>query len=104
MKSSPLKVQIVDGELRISIGVGTLRFSAENSPDPRLTWYDDAKSEFFFYPIINSEEFAKEVCSSLLKEEEDGTTLVHRLLDDVFVLVVEDGSLAIDYDNPKERD
>ena len=91
-----LTVEIIDGELRISVGIDTLKFAAEHSPDNRLTQYDGEKNEFLSYKILDSKEFAKDVSCSLQNEEEDGTTPVHTLLDNAILDAIEQGSLAVD--------
>lgn len=98
MKDSPLRVGIVNGELRISIGVSTLKFAAENSPDPRLTVLDNEKDKFMCYKVVDENEFAKDVVHALKSEEEDGTTPVHELLDNAIFSAIEDGSLGVHED------
>jgi len=47
------------------------------------------------YTIIDSEEFGEEIIRALTAEEEDGTTLIHQLLDNAIVNAIEDGALGI---------
>ena len=100
-KDQPLKVEIIDGVLSISIGVGTLRFSAEHAPGPPLTWYDDESEEFMKYGISDEAEFAKDVLRELLHEREDGATPVHILLDQAMWKAIENGSLGVDEEPSK---
>jgi hypothetical protein len=79
-----LKVEIVDGRLVISIGVGTLAWAAENDHEggfskPKLR-------------IRGPTGWAREVLSELLREDETGETPVGKLLDDAFLRAVEAGS------------
>lgn len=78
MKKSPLKLQIKDGELIISIGIDTLCFATQ--------------SEILDFKIINNIGFAKDILNELESEEEDGTTLVHRMLDSAANNAIENGS------------
>jgi hypothetical protein len=84
-KNKSLKVEIIDGELRISIGISNLKKAMETSPDERLTWYK----------VLDLEAFAKDVVNELLDEDEEGTTPVHRLLDNAFFFAIENGSAGI---------
>lgn len=67
----PLRVAVVGGRLVISIGVRTLAFAVANSPDHEG---DPIK-------ITDPLAAAKEIRVELVREEEDGTTEVHKLLD-----------------------
>lgn len=102
MKNRPLQVEIVDDELRISIGIETLKFAAENSPHPKLTIYDVHEAKYFFNPIKDIEKFAEDVKYTLLQEKEDGETLVHILLEQAFINTLENGSEGVEYYNWQE--
>jgi hypothetical protein len=98
MKDKPLTVEIVDGELRISIGIGTLKFSTENSPDTRLNWFDEDLDDYVGYKVSDEEEFARDVKNALNAEEEDGTTPLHTVIDNACVTAIEEGSLGMIYE------
>ena len=66
-KDDVLEVGLVDGRLVISIGVNALAFAAAN--------HDDGIT------ICDPDLAAEEIVRELRREEEDGTTPVHRLLD-----------------------
>ena len=84
-----LDVEIVDGELRVRIGVQTLAFAAENPPDSGL-WNDGA-----MVSVLNADEWAKDVRSELLREQEDGTNILHLVLDAAMRAAAENGSAAV---------
>ena len=88
-----LDVEIVDGELRIRIGVQTLAWAAENEPPPGL-WGDDARVS-----VLHPDEWAEDVLRELLREQEDGTTEVHILLDSAMRQAAENGSAAVSVDD-----
>ncbi len=67
MKDAPLEVIIRDDELVISAGINTL-VAVIVSPEPGFI-------------ITNADVAALEILSALKDEEEDGTTVVHKMLD-----------------------
>lgn len=78
-----LKTELIDGEIRISIGLEALAFAVEYSPD----WDDDYKID----RRHNFKDFGKSFLKYLEYEEEDGTTPVHRLFDNVALEALEQG-------------
>lgn len=76
-----LKVRIEKGQLIISIGIDTLAFA-----------FDNGEYAYELFKVSNIKGFAKDVLYELLREEEDGTTPVHRLLDEVCNEAAEQGS------------
>lgn len=79
-----LKVEVRDGRLVISIGVGTLAWAAENDNEggfskPKLR-------------IRGPTGWAQEIVAELLREDEAGETPIGKLLDDAFMKAVEAGS------------
>lgn len=85
-RNQSLEVDIVDGELRIHIGVDTLAFAAENPPGNGL-WGDGAQVK-----VLNNDQWAEDVRDELKHEEEDGTTVVHLLFDAAMRQACENGS------------
>lgn len=86
-RGSPLSVSVADGVLSISIGVDVLAHAISvgrryGSP--------------FDLIVTDPDAFAKEVALELQSEEEDGTTRVHMLLDEVALSVAENGGEGID--------
>lgn len=70
-----LKVELIEGEIRISIGLEALAFAVEYGPD----WDNQ-------YKVDRSDglvEFGKSIFQYLQHEEEDGTNPIHRMFDSV---------------------
>jgi len=67
----PLKVEIYGGELSITIGLDTLAFAVQQG----FHWEPDR------FTISDPEEFAKDVLRQLEREDESGSTMVHRMLE-----------------------
>lgn len=90
-KDRPLSCDLVEQQLVIRIGVATLKHAAEHCPG----LHDGAKR---FNPpyceVADAEQLAKDVRGELLREEEDGTNDLHRLLDAAIVAAWEQGSIA----------
>lgn len=88
-KDEPLKVVVVDGRLEITIGVDTLVFCETE----RQKWYEGEHKE----KITNNEGFVKDVAHELCREEEDGTTPLHLLLDKMIEAAKDSGSEHVEY-------
>jgi hypothetical protein len=84
-----LDVSVYQGRLVISIGVETLATAARNAPNLEIV---NANNDFVGPTITDPNVFAEEVRQALEKEEEDGTTPVHELLDAAFETAIDDGS------------
>jgi len=93
MKDRLLSVKLDGDELVIRIGISALAFAAIHTP--QLEHFDDEANEFRLPKITDERKFAEEVAIVLGQEEEDGTTLVHRMLDGAFVEAVEQGREGI---------
>ena len=91
-RDAGLTVEIVDGVLRISIGVNCLKHAAEHHDSFYLPWTDK-----WSIVINDPDKFAEEVCGQLEDEQEDGTTPVHRMLDAAIERAVEYGAEGFDY-------
>jgi hypothetical protein len=76
----------------ISIGVETLA----NAIAFGLNWETDPDDECAGWRITDPNVFAGSVVRVLMDEEEDGTTLVHRMLDTAGERVVEDGAAGVE--------
>lgn len=94
--NKPLTVEISsDGTLQISLGVGTLAFSALRSnyagdqanPDKRYMVEPRTKLS-----ITDPKGFATDVKDALLAEAEDGSSLLTRVLDAACQEAIEQGS------------
>lgn len=81
-----LEVKLDNGRLVISVGIGimahAIQAAEQSSPWPE-DWY-----------IESPRGFAADIVRELLREEEDGTTPVHRMLDKAAESALEAGSLS----------
>jgi hypothetical protein len=85
-KDQGLIVEVKDEKLVISIGKNILGFACTvGNP----SWPENFK-------ITDIDEFIKEVKNELEREEEDGTTLIHRMLDKAACEVLEQGGLGVE--------
>lgn len=89
----PLKVEVIGGRLVISIGVRCLAHAIEFAP--ALTRYNESADEFEHPKVTDPLAFAHEIDAELSKEEEDGTTVVHRMLDKAAQSAIENGAEGI---------
>lgn len=83
-KDNLLKVELINDKIIISIGLDALALAVENSPD----WLDEWKID----SSNNYKDFGESILRYLNYEEEDGTTLVHTLFDNVALEALEQGS------------
>jgi hypothetical protein len=88
-----LSVEIDNAVLKISIGVSVLCFAATLGP-----YFDRIVAEAGGAEIRITDEnsFAAAILHELRREKEDGTTLVHRMLDEAAERAVEDGAEGIE--------
>jgi hypothetical protein len=92
---SPLEVSVKNGAIIISIGAAALAQAFEESEYAKP--YDvEANSWVAKFKVTDHEEFAREVARALQVEEEDGTTMLHLLLDQACVEAVEAGGLGVE--------
>ncbi len=82
-----LSVTVVDGELRISIGIALLAFAVQ-APDG-AGWPND-------WHVNDINKFAKSLARQLQRESENGTTPVHRMFDAAALEVLEQGEDGVD--------
>lgn len=92
-RKRPLEVGLRDGVLSITIGVDTFRTAIEFAPD--LEVYDEEEDDFARPKIVDADAFAKDLLAELEREEEDGTTMVHRMLDRAAAEAMENGCFGI---------
>ena len=90
-----LTVDIIEDEIIIRIGIGTLAWAFEHMEENNP--YDDAARDFVQkWKVTDPMEFATDVVRELTNEEEDGSHPLNRLLDQVSNAAVDQGSLGID--------
>jgi hypothetical protein len=82
----PLKCQITQPRLEISIGVQATAFAAENHP----VFYDGDGNNTL--RVVDAEMFLKEVVREINYEDEAGNTLLTHMLDAAILRAVENGS------------
>jgi hypothetical protein len=82
----PLEVEIRGGELVISIGLETLALAVQAGP--KWPWEQ--------FRVKDVEQFGQDLLRELENEEEDGTTLVHRMLDSAGFRAMEQGSEGVE--------
>lgn len=92
----PGKAFIHDGNIVVFVPVDTIKIALE--ANPRYGEYSH-----FAEHITDLDEFAKDVVYALNDEEEDGTTLVHKMFDEAMVNAIDDGSMNIDYDAAEKQ-
>jgi hypothetical protein len=89
VRDQQLKVKIADGRLILSIGIDVLCGATEYGVQQYFT--GDVK-------ITDNDQFAAELCRELGNEEEDGSTLVHRMLDKAASTAIENGANGVTVD------
>lgn len=92
---APLRAEVIDGKLSISIGVDTLGFAFEraeaNNP------FDEGSGDYLqTFKISDRLEFAKDTARAMNDEGEDGSTPLTRFLDSMMMEAVEQGSMGIE--------
>ena len=90
-RDQPLSVEVEGNRLVISIGIATLAFAVEHAVGPPLTNYDYDTNDYVRTKVTDARVFANEVCGALLAEEEDGSTLLDRMLDQAAANAIGDG-------------
>jgi hypothetical protein len=88
MKQSPLEIKIENEQLIISIGIETLGFAVTHSD---LFGLDERTMP----TITDAAEFAKAILHELAEEDDEGTTMVHEMLDKAAEDATEPGAEGI---------
>ena len=87
-KDQPLKAEVVDDKLVISIGVGTLAWAAKKKnggPVPNK------------YKIACKQQWARDVANALEHDDEVGNTPLTELLDNAMQSAMDRGSTGLRY-------
>jgi hypothetical protein len=97
-QDSPLQVDVTpEGELLISIGIGTLAWAHDHQEQNNP--YDEETGGFKrLWRVTDPAEFAAEVRVELCREEENGSTPLTDLFDKVCWNAVENGCFGIEED------
>lgn len=92
-RTAPLRVGLRDQQLTISVGVDVLAWAAEQCS--ALHEFDADAGILRGPQVTSSDGFAADVLRALEREAEDGTTMVHELLDRACEVAIEQGSEAV---------
>ena len=82
MNKQPLKTEIADGRLVISIGLDTLAFAANHMPDPPLKVTDEAKFAESIATVIVWDELAEEMLDKAVLAVVEGARPGAELIED----------------------
>jgi hypothetical protein len=80
-KKQGLKAEVAKGKLVISIGVDCLAYAIQNGDN----WPEGLK-------ITDNAKFAQDMLAFLELDEEDGSTVIHNVLDESANYAIEQGS------------
>ena len=86
--ASELTVKVEDNQLKITIGIAIMAFAVQSQD----AWPEDQE-------VKDLDVFAKSMVRQLTREEEDGTTPVHRMLDAAANEVLEQGDDGVEDGN-----
>jgi hypothetical protein len=89
---SPLKAEVIDGRIVISIGVETLKYCHNRLEEG----FEPRKGYGSGFLITDATGFARDIVSRLKKEREDGSTILTDLLDKATEEAAEDGSQHVE--------
>lgn len=87
----PLACAIEGGQLVIRIGLATLAHAAENC---HALFHYARRPNNPYCKVVDQVQLAQDVRGALLREDEEGTTDIHRLLDIAIVTAWEEGTAA----------
>ena len=89
----PLLCRVVEGCIEIRIGAGALAFAAKYHP-----YFWDPDSDPPNIKITDISTFAAEVADAINAEDEQGNTMLTRMLDSAIENAVEAGCEGVDHD------
>ena len=102
-KDSELKVEIENEELVLRVGISALCMAVRQC-QIIYNAVMDANGDEAAVEITDEAVFAKEILSALMVEEEDGSTLVHQMLDSAAECAIEQGCEGIEFHKTKDED
>jgi hypothetical protein len=85
-----INIEIVDGRLIVSASVGTM-IQAFKYCSNYMTQFDEQEY------TIDGPEFVQEIMGELLVEDEDGTTLIHKMFDKAAERAIENGCKGVEF-------
>ena len=96
-RETPLTCEIKDGQIVIRVGVETLKWATEHAEENNP--FDNRVLGFRrLWRITNPDKFAEDVCIELWREEEDGRTLVTKMIDQAASSAINKGSSWVEKD------
>ncbi len=95
-KETPLTVNLRNGELVIKIGINVIANAIARGNDFHA--YAEKSGEYLRnFAIVDAAEFAKDVSIALTYEEEDGSSPISKLLDEMGQSAIDDGSTGVEH-------
>ena len=91
----PLRIGSNMGTLSLFVSGNVLRFAAETHQE---LWDGESGPDVPVVKITDQREFAFAVAAAINAEDEDGSTMLTRMLDEAIVAAVEDGCDGVDHD------
>jgi hypothetical protein len=87
----PLECKYRNGALTIRIGEKVLAFATEQNPD---LW--DGEMDKPRFKVTDAKAFSREVMRAMNKEEEDGSTLLSRMIDQATLNAIDYGCEGVE--------
>lgn len=84
MRNRPLEINLHGGLLTISIGVSTLCYAIQQADE-----IQDVK-------IVNEDAFIKDFLVEMDREDEEGSTKLHKLFDELANQAINDGAFGVE--------
>lgn len=91
----PLKINSCSGTLSLFVAGDILRIAAETHQG---LWDGESDISVPVVKITDQRDFAESVAEEINREDEDGSTMLTRMLDEAIMQAVEDGCDGIDHD------
>lgn len=88
---TPLRCTIQNKSLVIEVGLDVLKFCTEHHPELYEDELDKGR-----YVVTDIAVFIEAVVDELHKEEEDGSTLIHRMLDRAILDAISNGAEGVE--------
>jgi len=89
-----VNVELLEGRLVISIGIDTLATAVRWMPSIDDA-FDEVEGKYIETEITDADKLAEAIAEQIDDEEEDGTTLVHRMIDKAALRAIENGAEGI---------
>lgn len=91
----PLRCRAENGTIEMGVSANVLRFAAGSL---EALWDGESSPSEPVVKITDISAFAAAVADAINQEEEDGGTLLNRMLDDAIIMAVENGCDGVDHD------